>query len=130
MNQSFENTTISLAQPLPTGFCVQDFLQFHRRDAKSVAERVNGNLLEKGLVWRGRPACLKICFQAQTAQASLLIDGIHENTDSGDFQPLVQRMLGLNQNIETLKRNTANTTINAFNPRKFRFARAGCRQSV
>ncbi len=66
--------TLCCTLPLPRHFRRDDILAFHRRDAEKVAERVDAGVLQKGLVWGGRPACLTLRFGARRAEADLGID--------------------------------------------------------
>ena len=45
---------------LPADFRPADFLAFHGRDARQVAERVTGSRIEKGILWHGHPARLTL----------------------------------------------------------------------
>lgn len=85
---------------LPPGFRAQDILEFHSRDPLAVAEHVQGHTLRKGLVWAGRPACLTLELHDDYAEAELLVDGPLTGGEAESLKILVQRMLGLNQNIE------------------------------
>jgi DNA-3-methyladenine glycosylase II len=42
---------------LPPGFRVADILEFHRRDPQAFSERVENNVLTKGMIW-GKPGSL------------------------------------------------------------------------
>lgn len=85
---------------LPLDFRKLDFLEFHGRDKLEFAEKVSANRLEKGLVWKGHPACLRLEFQNQTVHADLFVDDQAICESAAALAFLIQRMLGLNQNIE------------------------------
>jgi DNA-3-methyladenine glycosylase II len=74
-------------------------LAFHRRDSLEVAERVSDNGIEKGLIWRESPALLSLSFSAEQVQAKLSIDGLASVDCAAQFEAMVKRMLGLNQDI-------------------------------
>lgn len=97
---------------LPRAFRAADILAFHRRDAQAFAERVAPDLLQKGLIWHGRAACLSIRFEPRAVLAELAVDdqttGMEANnpalpTDTEKLTRLVQRMLGLTQRIEVFE---------------------------
>jgi DNA-3-methyladenine glycosylase II len=90
--------------PLPTSFRPGDILAFHRRDAQELAERVGETALLKGLVWAGVPACLSIRFPAGAAEAEITFDGAVADDREPIFRAMVQRMLGLTQDIEAFER--------------------------
>lgn len=93
--------TCSLA--LPATFRPNDILAFHRRDPQETAERVTGTSLQKGMVWQGAPACLSIRFLAEQAEAELSVDGDFSSDSQSDFEAMVRRLLGLNQEIEAFE---------------------------
>ena len=92
------STKLSVSLPLPAGYRPNDILAFHRRDAQEIAERVNGTHLEKGMVWRGFPACLSVHFQGRQAEVELSIDGHCDGNH--EFEFMIRRLLGLTQDIE------------------------------
>lgn len=98
--------TLSCRLTLPDGFRAADILSFHRRDPEEISERVEASALHKGLVWRGRPACLHIRFGRSRATATLAVDG--EASDGADqrkaLRSMVRRMLGLDQGVEAFER--------------------------
>lgn len=96
--------TFSFATALPETFRAADILAFHRRDPQAVAERVTPDLLEKGLVWRGAPACLSIRFRSGRAEARLRVDGGADRGSRPEFAAMVGRMLGLDQDVEAFER--------------------------
>lgn len=91
---------LSCTLALPPRFRAGDMLAFHRRDAQEIAERVTEQAIHKGIVWRGKPACLAIRFEAHRAEAELAIDGSISARSQQAFENMVRRMLGLNQDIE------------------------------
>ncbi|MDE1942306.1 MAG: DNA-3-methyladenine glycosylase 2 [Betaproteobacteria bacterium] len=94
----------SLELPLPRNYRVADTLEFHQRDPERVSERVDGTILQKGLVWRGAPACLTVHFASRRATAELAVDGPGRKDDPARFEQLVRRMLGLTQPIAAFER--------------------------
>lgn len=98
-----DRTRLACSIGLPAGFRANDVLNFHRRDALAFAERVDGACLQKGLTWKGDPACLEVRFGTRRAQVALAVDG----SVSGDAQTLratARRMLGLTQDIEAFEK--------------------------
>ncbi len=94
-----KNTTLSCRIELPDNFRRDDILNFHRRDALMVAERVAEDVLHKGLTWNGNPACLSVRFHTRHAAVDLADDGTAgKETDS--LLSMARRMLGLTQHIE------------------------------
>ena len=85
---------------LPAGYRAADFLAFHRRDAAALAERVDGNALQKGVVWAGRPACLGVRFGARQAAVELVVDGAGSVPDADAARRMARRMLGLQQAVD------------------------------
>jgi len=89
---------------LPEYFRAQDILAFHRRDNQQLAEQVEGEVLRKGLLWAGQPACLSIRFTAGQATAELAIDGpstVGTGTDTTtELSRLAHRLLGLTQPVD------------------------------
>jgi DNA-3-methyladenine glycosylase II len=88
---------------LPNGFRPQDFLIFHGRDKLAVSERVTGNILEKAIVWKDRPALLTLIFDTGPATSEVkfqlaLDDPLYE-VDPQETLKLVQHILGLTQPI-------------------------------
>lgn len=83
---------------LPRHYRSADFLAFHQRDSLMVAEQVRNNILTKGIVWQGNALQLKIEFQKNHADVELQIDG-KKSYDQNEFQTIIERMLGLQQNI-------------------------------
>ena len=97
-------TLLSCTLTLPPAFRPGDILAFHRRDAQEVAEAVREASLRKGLVWNGLPGCLELHFQSGRADATLTIDGAAGAGCAARLEAMVQRMLGLTQDIETFER--------------------------
>lgn len=94
-------SSLSLTLALPAGFRVADALDFHRRDAREIAERVAASGLQKGLLWEGRPACLSLQFSAQQVQARLNVDvdAGKRQIDERALLAMLRRMLGLDQDV-------------------------------
>ncbi len=85
---------------LPDGFRRGDVLAFHRRDAQQLSETIDGNVLRKGLVWDGLPACLTLRFGERSVAAELSVDGEMLQDARPRLRRAVRRMLGLTQPIE------------------------------
>ena len=90
---------LSSSIELPDDFRVGDVLDFHGRDALAIAERIEVNGLQKGLIFDGLPACLSIRFHARHAEVELALDG-YTKAKPRALENLVKHMLGLNQRIE------------------------------
>lgn len=88
---------------LPQGFRRTDVLAFHRRDAQQVSERIDGNVLQKGLVWDGVPACLVLRFGERSVTAELLLDDEPMPDTRKRLRATVRRMLGLTQPVEAFE---------------------------
>lgn len=95
---------LSCTVPLPPAYRPGDILAFHRRDPHAVAESASDTALRKGLIWNGRPACLEVHFQPERAEAALMIDGAADAESAVRLEAVVQRMLGLTQDIEAFER--------------------------
>ena len=95
--------TLTCSLPLPGNFRAVEFLDFHRRDAAQFAERVEDQVLHKGMSWRGLPACLAIALQAGRAVVRLAIDGPLAPGDPVMLERTVRRMLGLDQPIDAFE---------------------------
>ncbi|CAB1276089.1 DNA-3-methyladenine glycosylase 2 [Candidatus Nitrosacidococcus tergens] len=91
---------------LPHGFRSHDILAFHDRDSEQTAERVNysKNLLEKGILWQGMPACLILQFKKKQQVAITLLAEGGKDVSELEILPIVQRMLGLNQDIDDFEK--------------------------
>ncbi|NMG45585.1 3-methyladenine DNA glycosylase 2 [Aromatoleum toluvorans] len=96
-----QRTTVSI--PLPAGFRPADILAFHRRDAEEVAERVTDDSLRKGMLWDGTPACLSVRFDTEVATAEIALDAEAGRDLDARFEPMVRRMLGLEQAVEAFE---------------------------
>lgn len=103
-NETDGRTTLSCVVDLPDPFRVDDILAFHRRDPLAMAERIDGPLLQKGLMWNGHAARLTIAFGTRQATADLAIDGRVEDAAPSLLTATVQRMLGLTQPVEAFER--------------------------
>ena len=97
-------TKLSCRIRLPKGFRRNDVLAFHRRDSERIAERIDGKVLQKGLVWYGCPACLSLRFSAGSAAVELAIDGSVDADSRESMKKMARRMLGLTQRIEVFER--------------------------
>lgn len=83
---------------LPERYRFDEFVRFHDRDARQLAERVDARArsLHKAITWKSRPALLQLQWQAGLVQASLHAPhGEPANADKTELQAMVQRMLGL-----------------------------------
>jgi DNA-3-methyladenine glycosylase II len=94
---------LEIVLPLPADYRPADLLNFHRRDAQAVAERVEDDGLDKGILWRGLPARLGIRFVAAQARAELDIDGVTQGEPAA-LRGLAERMLGLTQPVADFER--------------------------
>lgn len=83
---------------LPHNYRLADLLVFHQRDSQALSERVSADSLEKGILWHGLPACLRLHFAAGQVHVCLTIDG-GSGGDVAALSALVERMLGLNQPV-------------------------------
>ena len=82
---------------LPADFRPADFLAFHGRDTRQVAERITGNRIEKGLLWHGHPACLTLDIAPGHADVRLDVAG--PTPDPADVTALARHLLGLDQPV-------------------------------
>ncbi len=85
---------------LPADFRPADFLAFHGRDTRQVAERVTGRCIEKGMLWRGRPARLTLDLNPGEAQVRLEVDG--PAPEPMEVTTLARHLLGLDQPVALL----------------------------
>lgn len=90
--------TLEFELPLPADYRQADVLNFHRRDAQAVAERVTADGLDKGMLWQGLPACLSVRFIERRATVALHVDG-DAAPDGGAVRALAMRLLGLTQPV-------------------------------
>jgi DNA-3-methyladenine glycosylase II len=88
---------------LPGGFRRNDVLAFHRRDAQQISERIDGNVLNKAVMWNGVPACLTLRFGERVALAELAMDDQAEQDVRQQLRGAVRHMLGLTQPIEVFE---------------------------
>jgi len=95
-----ERVLLSCSFELPPDFRERDILAFHNRDTLAIAEQVDGRTFRKGLAWNGHAACLTIRFRDRCADAELAIDGNASTVGLDSLISMVQRMLGLTQQIE------------------------------
>lgn len=100
-------TEIFCKVALPPNYRTQDFLQFHKRDALMIYERVDANSLETGLIIENYAACLIINFSSNTADAALLIDGSTDKFDEKALATLLTRLLGIKQSVEIFEEKFA-----------------------
>lgn len=96
---------------LPRNFRMADFLAFHQRDAQMLAEVVNDQQLQKGIVWQAMPACITFSFVKKQVDVQLHIDSGRKKLGSdkiqSHLQQLAQHMLGLNQTIGDFEKYVA-----------------------
>ena len=85
---------------LPADFRPADFLAFHGRDARQVAERVTGSRIEKGILWHGHPARLTLDLSPGRAEVRLDVDGPAPYPT--EVAPLARHLLGLDQPVAEL----------------------------
>jgi DNA-3-methyladenine glycosylase II len=85
---------------LPADFRPADFLAFHGRDARQVAERVTDSRIEKGILWHGHPARLTLDLSPGQAEVRLDVDG--PAPDPAEVATLARHLLGLDQPIVQL----------------------------
>lgn len=97
------STIVSCCIDLPANFRSAGLLAFHQRDSQQIAERVDGDVLHKGVLWRGLPAQLSVALHATSVDVSLALDGVATHDDAEQVRALVQRMLGLNQPVEVFE---------------------------
>ena len=64
-----KDTTVIL--PLPADFDRETFLDFHRRDTQSVAEKIDAACLQKAFIWQHQPALLSVDFARAGGAACL-----------------------------------------------------------
>lgn len=83
--------------PLPRHFRQADFLAFHARDPRSLAERVGLDSLDKGMMWQGQPARLALRFTEGNARLQLHLDA--PSRIAPEFPGWGQRFLGLDQPV-------------------------------
>jgi len=79
---------------LPAAYRAADFLAFHGRDAAATAERVDGNVLHKAVVWAERPACLTVRFGARQAAVELAVDAADAVPEAAAARRMARRVLG------------------------------------
>lgn len=84
------------------GYSSREILEFHGRDKLAVAEQVTGNVLRKGIIWEGQPACLTIRFSGQQVEA--ILDTDVQTPDKDKFIRMMRHILGLTQAVEVFER--------------------------
>lgn len=97
--------TLSLNIALPSDFRLPDFIEFHSRDVSGIAERTSANSLEKGILWSGLPARIRLNFENHIVIAELSLDGAMPAQSESKFESLVFNMLGLNQSTSRFEAN-------------------------
>ena len=95
-----KNHTLAARIPLPANYRRANFLAYHDRDAQRTAETATATMLEKGIVWSGNPACLRIEFTVPDAVVTLAVNGPVDESGDASLHTMVTRMLGLNQDTE------------------------------
>jgi DNA-3-methyladenine glycosylase II len=95
-------TRLDLTLNLPADYRVDDLLNFHRRDAQALAERVTDAGLDKGILWQGIPARLGLRFEDGGAGVSLEVDG-EVAIDPQALRTLAAHMLGLTQPVRAFE---------------------------
>jgi len=86
---------------LPHNFRATEVLAFHARDPQQRAERVTGHCIDKGLMWHGHPAQLRISLHPDHAEVTLSVDG--PPADPAHVTRLAGHMLGLTQPVEAFE---------------------------
>lgn len=92
-----------LTLTLPSPFRVHDVLRFHQRDAQTIAERVQGQKIEKGVLWAGIPACLTLQFTDGAVHVGLHTDSALTGEVAQELASVAARMLGLQQAITSFE---------------------------
>lgn len=95
-------TRLDLTLNLPADYRVDNLLNFHRRDAQALAERVTDAGLDKGILWQGIPARLGLRFEDGGAGVSLEVDG-EVAIDPQALRTLAAHMLGLTQPVRAFE---------------------------
>jgi len=96
--------TASCTLALPREYRHADLLDFHRRDDEGVAERVGDRSLDKGLAWRGHPACIAIRLGPRSAELRLDVDGKPDADLHVELETTARRMMGLTQDVRAFER--------------------------
>ncbi|MCW3478079.1 DNA-3-methyladenine glycosylase 2 [Neisseriaceae bacterium JH1-16] len=81
--------------PLPPAFRRSEVLAFHSRDPLQLAERLDGEVLRKGLLLGGRAVVLTVALGEDEARCGIECDGAGEVPDQAMLTDMVERMLGL-----------------------------------
>lgn len=89
---------LSCHLPLPGHFRQADFLAFHARDPHRLAERVGPDSLDKGVMWKSRPARLALRFSAGSLALQLWLDDLPDTT-APELHDWARRFLGLDQPV-------------------------------
>ncbi|NHB59990.1 DNA-3-methyladenine glycosylase 2 [Photorhabdus sp. RW14-46] len=91
-------TTLSTEITLPDNYHTHDFFALHQRDKQNIAEIVEQNKVQKGMMWDDKPAELTIAINAKTAHIQLKIDGDTTGPDEL-LSTLASHMPGLLQPV-------------------------------
>src|SRR5690554_4069612 len=90
---------------LPVNYRSADIIAYHLRDPAQSSEKLDKNVLYKGLMWNGKPACLELRFDGNQASAHLDVES--HAIDQVYFDALIRRMLGLEQDIDSFEQAVA-----------------------
>ncbi|WP_407330358.1 DNA-3-methyladenine glycosylase family protein [Enterovibrio sp. 27052020O] len=96
-------TTQCVTTSLPDNFRHSDFLAFHKRDKTELAEKVEGNLIRKGMLIDGTPCCLSLSLNKDTGTLQIDADSATHSLAQETLSALLTHMLGLNQDIDTFE---------------------------
>lgn len=88
---------------LPADYRTSDIIAYHLRDPEQTSERWHNGILYIGLSWQGQPACLALHFK--TDHIVLRLDDNDPSIDMAHLEPLVRKILGLNQDIHHFERS-------------------------
>ncbi len=100
--------------PLPADYRVADMLAYHGRDTASVSERVIGSRLEKVLTLAGGQTLLSLDVGPDAAVARF--DRVLEGAESQAAHLTVQRLLGLQSDVEAFAALPAATSLHEARP--------------
>lgn len=89
---------------LPAHFSWSRLVRFHGRDTEKLAECTTPDRVEKGLLWSGQPALLRLERHGQRVTASLDIATAPVETLSESlFRAWLDHLLGLNQPVQSFE---------------------------
>lgn len=91
-------TRESISIKLPKHYRSAAFLAHHQRDVLMIAERVQDNILTKGIMWNEQPAQLTFDFKKNNVIVTLDVDS-NSSIDFTELQATANCILGLQQNI-------------------------------